>query len=113
MPPVRLPRREEGRPRMFLWIPVDRPVVACGETPQPHFCVSPKNVAEPSRLWSRTSWIGPLNQPVVVCGETPQPSRFRGSVPPSRIRGMAEPYRLWPAPPERLNRRPRQINRRR
>ena len=43
-------------------VPEDRPVGACGETPQPsriRGSVSPQNVAEPSRLWLRVGWIGP------------------------------------------------------
>ena len=58
-----------GRRRETTWRRVDRPVVACGETPQPSrirgivaevMRRSAHNVAEPSRLWPRASWIGPV-----------------------------------------------------
>ena len=52
----------------------DRPVGACGGTPQPsriRGIVTPSRIrgmAEPSRLWSRTGWIGPVDRPVVAFG---------------------------------------------
>ena len=60
---------------------VDRPRVACGETPQPRVCVTQQSVAEPSRLWLRLGGSAPRGL-----------RRDAAAIPHSRD---GRPSRLW------------------